>query len=347
MKMKERTRLFDRVSGEALLNALNLIDDIKVAGGKVDEYGYATVFHTTDEQSAKQIKERKIMIANEDGVYFSSSIVGQSEGDEDSVIKLTIPVEKLIADDIFDEEIHLKYPVENNKQLDVSDYLFTSARNNHLNSVTGSILKTLEKEIPRKLENAGYMIAPLNPDNQDDRSFRVFKGTEQIGRVLIDEDVDFASVNYNPQYHKVNRIVCDTVDTVRRYFNAPELNVNGVEGFKKITEFDDVVLAGKYNGGNRGFTWVTWHYDYDRKGVCHGNYFDDDFTAAKENYYKRAGFHKEFLSLDELSIVHDGLSTYISQNSFSPQVDEVLSIISKIEKEHPELVPEKTKSRGR
>ena len=207
--------------------------------------------------------------------------------------------------------------------------------------------RVLESELSRKLENAGYMIAPLNPDNQDDRSFRVFKGTEQIGRVLIDEDVDFASVNYNRQYHKVNRIVCDTVDTVRRYFNAPELNVNGVEGFKKITEFDDVVLAGKYHGGNRGFTWVTWHYDYDRKGVCHGNYFDDDFTAAKENYYKRAGFHKEFLSLDELSVIYDGLSTYISQNSFSPQVDDMLSIIGKIEKEHPELKSEKTKSRSR
>ena len=49
--------LEQRVSGDALLDAQDLINEVKSVGANVDENGYVTVYHQTTEEKADKIKQ--------------------------------------------------------------------------------------------------------------------------------------------------------------------------------------------------------------------------------------------------------------------------------------------------
>ena len=53
-----------------------------------------------------------------------------------------------------------------------------------------------------------------------------------------------------------------------------------------LADFGDVVLAG--HPTERGVQFVTWGWDQDRKGVHQGNYFDEDYEAAKQDFAIRS-----------------------------------------------------------
>ncbi len=38
-----------------------------------------------------------------------------------------------------------------------------------------------------------------------------------------------------------------------------------------------------------GVQFVTWEWDFDREGVHHGHYFQDDYEAAKRDFTVRGG----------------------------------------------------------
>ena len=121
--------LSERVSDDELLNVEDLIDVVKSVGGEVDNNGYITLYHRTTEQAKEKILSSGKMTAKEDGIFFSTKKDGQAIGYGDSVIEMHIPAEKLILDDIFDDEAHLRYPLENrNSVLNVSEY--TNFENN-------------------------------------------------------------------------------------------------------------------------------------------------------------------------------------------------------------------------
>lgn len=46
------------------------------------------------------------------------------------------------------------------------------------------------------------------------------------------------------------------------------------------------MLAG--HPAERGVQFVTWGWDQDRKGVHQGNYFDEDYEAAKQDFAIRS-----------------------------------------------------------
>lgn len=54
-----RIRLEDRINGEELLNAIDTIKEIRDIGGRVDYYGYVTLFHATNNESARSIVDGK------------------------------------------------------------------------------------------------------------------------------------------------------------------------------------------------------------------------------------------------------------------------------------------------
>lgn len=113
----------ERLSGDELLNALDMIEEIKRAGGEVDEYGNVRLYHATNEKSAKKIREEKKMVAKEDGIFFSTKKDGQIVGYGKEILEFTIPVEKLVLDDDFGDELHFRLPLEKSWEYDVSDSL--------------------------------------------------------------------------------------------------------------------------------------------------------------------------------------------------------------------------------
>lgn len=87
--------------------------------------------------------------------------------------------------------------------------------------------------------------------------------------------------------------VADTVARVKEYMTimeaAPFLKATGLdEQYKLLADFNGVVLAGR-SGATSGIQFVTWDWDYDRKGVSQGHYAGNDYNAAKQDFAVRCG----------------------------------------------------------
>ena len=88
------------------------------------------------------------------------------------------------------------------------------------------------------------------------------------------------------------RSVIDTAKTTSEYMaileTAPLLKAGGLTGdYRVLADFGSAVLAG--HPTERGVQFVTWEWDFDREGVHHGHYFQDDYDAAKRDFTVRSG----------------------------------------------------------
>lgn len=126
--LSEEIPLEQRLTGDALLDAEDLIYEIEDMA-EISPNGYVTLYHRTSKENAANIYKSGKMSAKEDGIFFSTKNTdSQAVGFGDGVVKIKIPVEKLILDDIFSDEAHLKIPLKNkNEVVDVSEYLVTDS----------------------------------------------------------------------------------------------------------------------------------------------------------------------------------------------------------------------------
>ena len=88
------------------------------------------------------------------------------------------------------------------------------------------------------------------------------------------------------------RSVIDTAKTTSEYMaileTAPLLKTSGLDGdYRVLADFGSAVLAG--HPTERGVQFVTWEWDFDREGVHHGHYFQQDYDAAKRDFTLRSG----------------------------------------------------------
>ena len=88
------------------------------------------------------------------------------------------------------------------------------------------------------------------------------------------------------------QVVIDTAKMTSEYMaileNAPRLKASGLHGdYHVLADFGSAVLAG--HPTERGVQFVTWEWDFDRKGVHQGHYFQDDYEAAKRDFTVRSG----------------------------------------------------------
>ena len=119
-----KLKLDQRVSGDTLLDAQDLIEEIKSVGAKVDDNGYVTVYHQTTPENAKKIKETGKMISKENDIFFSTSKnATQAEGRGNIKLEFKIPAEKLELDDLFSDNADVKISLNGKNNLDVSEYM--------------------------------------------------------------------------------------------------------------------------------------------------------------------------------------------------------------------------------
>ena len=117
--------------------------------------------------------------------------------------------------------------------------------------------------------------------------------------------------------------VIDTVKMTSEYMaileNAPRLKASGLHGdYRVLTDFGDAVLAG--HPTERGVQFVTWEWDFDREGVHHGHYFQDDYDAAKRDFTVRGNLVPKdaLFEPEQLAQIYHALS-------FVREQDETLS----------------------
>ena len=87
---------------------------------------------------------------------------------------------------------------------------------------------------------------------------------------------------------RVEDIAAKTLEYMTAMETAPRLKATDLTGdYRILADFGDAVLAG--HPTERGVQFVTWEWDFDRKGVHHGHYFQDDYDSAKRDFTVRGG----------------------------------------------------------
>ena len=87
---------------------------------------------------------------------------------------------------------------------------------------------------------------------------------------------------------RIEDIAAKTLEYMTAMEYAPQLKATDLTGdYRILADFGDAVLA--VHPTERGVQFVTWEWDFDRKGVHHGHYFQDDYDAAKRDFTVRGG----------------------------------------------------------
>ena len=126
-------------------------------------------------------------------------------------------------------------------------------------------------------------------------------------------------------YHEVAQTADEVWDYVEAVQTSDLLSVSGLsEEFHLLADFGGALLAGREREQGSGYQFVTWIWDYYRTGVCYGHYYEDDFTAAKQDFAVRSGLiSKAQLFLpEELTELYRGID-YFLENGPEPQEEQL------------------------
>ena len=118
---------------------------------------------------------------------------------------------------------------------------------------------------------------------------------------------------------RVEDIAAKTLEYMTAMETAPRLKATDLTGdYRILADFGDAVLAG--HPTERGVQFVTWEWNYDREGVHHGHYFQDDYEAAKRDFTVRSGLVQKdaLFEQEQLAQIYHALS-------FVREQDETLS----------------------
>ena len=114
---------------------------------------------------------------------------------------------------------------------------------------------------------------------------------------------------------RVEYIAAKTLEYMTAMEAAPRLKASGLDGdYRILADFGDAVLAG--HPTERGVQFVTWEWDWDRKGVYHGHYFQNGYEEAKHDFVRRSGLlPKEALfEPEQLDEIHRALAFVCEQD---------------------------------
>ena len=114
---------------------------------------------------------------------------------------------------------------------------------------------------------------------------------DQIGGITY-RSTNILAPEHRAAKSKVYDIVCTTAEYMKQIEQAPPLKAAGLEyRFVVLAEFNDTVLAARES--KYGMEFVTWDWDFDRKGVSHGHYYGGNYDGAKQDFATRSGLVSE------------------------------------------------------
>ena len=154
-------------------------------------------------------------------------------------------------------------------------------------SNTGQQLRYLE-EVCISLHRAGFETKP-----PEDCHLPILWNDAPLCRITGKGSVLYRQENVDSiRAQDALQTVIDTAKMTSEYMaileTAPRLKASGLDGgYRILADFGDAVLAG--HPTERGVQFVTWEWDFDREGVHHGHYFQDDYDSAKRDFTLRSG----------------------------------------------------------
>ena len=165
-------------------------------------------------------------------------------------------------------------------------------------------MKKFFEELSRRLREGG-----VESSNVEDRRLEIFLHGQPVLFVSPGNDVFlFPAGSNNPEASELYHRVAQTADEVYTYVEevqtAPTLHISGLsEKFHLLADFGGAVLAGRELENGWGYQFVTWIWDYEKVGVSHGHYYEDDFAGAKRDFAVRSGLisNASLFSKEELT----------------------------------------------
>ena len=143
-------------------------------------------------------------------------------------------------------------------------------------------------------------------------------------------------------YHQVAMAADEVYSYVETMQNAPLLHASGLhEDFRLLADFGGAVLAGQERENGQGYQFVTWIWDYDRTGVSHGHYYEDDFQSAKRDFAVRSGLisKAQLFSEEELTELYRATGYQLENDPeiHREQFEELQAVRAKIEYAVPDV----------
>ena len=122
---------------------------------------------------------------------------------------------------------------------------------------------------------------------------------------------------------------------------APQIKASGLEGdYRLLAEFNDVVLAGHQT--RYGMEFVTWEWVQNHTSLWQGHYYDNDYTAAKQDFATRSGLLPSGLlfTKEQLAVIFDAAQNMTVLGLVpNPKQDELLEqIMEQIEDMVPQVI---------
>ena len=155
-----------------------------------------------------------------------------------------------------------------------------------MNDQNGTAQLRYLEETAIRLRQNGFMVEPI-----EDHHLPVCWEKGRLCRISGRGSVLYRQENVDSvRTQDALQSVIDTAKMTSEYMaileTAPRLKATDLTGdYRILADFGDAVLAG--HPTERGVQFVTWEWDFDRKGVHHGHYFQDDYDAAKRDFTVR------------------------------------------------------------
>ena len=155
-----------------------------------------------------------------------------------------------------------------------------------MNDQSGTAQLRFLEETAIRLRQNGFTVEPI-----EDHHLPVCWEKGRLCRISGKGSVLYRQENMDSiRTQDALRSVIDTAKTTSEYMaileTAPLLKASGLHGdYRVLADFGSAVLAG--HPTERGVQFVTWEWDFDREGVHHGHYFQQDYDAAKRDFTVR------------------------------------------------------------
>ena len=145
-------------------------------------------------------------------------------------------------------------------------------------------------ELARRLRQQGVTTGPA----EEKRLPVLLNGQEALWVETDGFIVLAAGARDDPEAVQTYETVRDLSAPVYEYTNAmasaPVLEAVGLhEEFRLLAEYDGIVLAGQELEGDWGYKFATWRRSLDGTALDHGNYYHNDYDAAKLDFACRSG----------------------------------------------------------
>ena len=175
-------------------------------------------------------------------------------------------------------------------------------------------LRSLEETAIRLLQN-GFTVEPIEDQHLPVRCENHYLcRVSGRGSVLYRQEcVDVPGAQGALQ--TVINTAAMTAEYMTAMERAPKLQATGLEGdYRILADFGDAVLAG--HPSERGVQFVTWEWDWDRKGVHHGHYFQNGYEEAKHDFVRRSGLlpREALFEPEQLDEIHRALAFVCEQD---------------------------------